>query len=44
MQPGCLSFCRQVAGFDNWPAKGLIKSLYKLAAERHVEGKSAFRA
>jgi hypothetical protein len=44
MQPGCLSFCRQVAGFDNWPAKGLIKPPYKPAAERLVEGKAAYRA
>jgi hypothetical protein len=43
MQPGCLSYCRQKAGFDNWPAPGLIKQKYKPSKQRIVEGKIAYR-
>jgi hypothetical protein len=43
MQPGCLSYCRQKAGFENWPTPGLVKQGYKPAAVRIQEGKEAFR-
>ena len=43
MQPGCLSYVRQKAGFDNWPAPGLIKQKYKPSKLRIQDGKEAYR-
>ena len=43
MQPGCLAFCRQMAGFDNWPAPGLVKQKYAPVAERLRLGRQAYR-
>jgi len=43
MQPGCLAYCRQMAGFDCWPAPGLVKRKYPPVVDRLQEGKQAYR-